>query len=74
MAAAENADSTGAGVQAVTVDEGDAGTRLDRWVRRRAPGLTQGRIEKLLRTGQLRVDGARARAGQRLEAGQTVRI
>ena len=72
--AAANPDSIGAGVQAVTVDEGDAGTRLDRWVRRRAPGLTQGRIEKLLRTGQLRVDGARANAGQRLEAGQTVRI
>jgi len=36
--------------------------------------LTHGRLEKLLRTGQVRVDGARAKANTRLEAGQTIRV
>jgi 23S rRNA pseudouridine955/2504/2580 synthase len=56
----------------VTADE--AGLRLDRWFRRHAPGLSHGRLEKLLRTGQIRVDGARAKAGLRVQEGQLVRI
>jgi 23S rRNA pseudouridine955/2504/2580 synthase len=56
----------------VTADE--AGLRLDRWFRRHLPGLTHSRLEKLLRTGQVRVDGARARAGDRVHEGQLVRI
>ncbi len=56
----------------VTADE--AGLRLDRWFRRHAPSLTHGRLEKLLRTGQIRVDGARAKAGDRVQEGQLVRI
>jgi 23S rRNA pseudouridine955/2504/2580 synthase len=48
--------------------------RLDRWFKRRIPGLTHGRLEKLLRTGQVRVDGAKAKSGQRLEAGQKIRV
>jgi 23S rRNA pseudouridine955/2504/2580 synthase len=62
------------GVETVTVPADEAEQRLDRWFRRRFPGLTQGRLEKLLRTGQVRVDGKRAKAAQRLEAGQAVRI
>lgn len=50
------------------------GLRLDRWFRRRYPDLTHGRLEKLLRTGQVRVDGKRAKSGFRLVAGQTVRV
>lgn len=61
-------------VEHLTVDADEAGVRLDRWVKRRRPGLTQGRIEKLLRTGQIRVDGARAKSNLRLEAGQDVRL
>ena len=61
-------------VQSVTVAEGDAEQRLDRWFKRRYPALTHGRLEKLLRTGQIRVDGKRAQASLRLEAGQTIRI
>jgi 23S rRNA pseudouridine955/2504/2580 synthase len=57
---------------AVTDDEG--GVRLDRWLRRKFAGLSQGQIEKSLRSGQIRVDGARAKSSQRLEAGQVVRI
>lgn len=58
----------------VDVVQGDAGARLDRWFKRRYPHLSQGRIQKLLRTGQIRVDGARAKANQLVETGQTIRI
>jgi 23S rRNA pseudouridine955/2504/2580 synthase len=58
--------------QAVTEDEAEI--RLDRWLRRHFPVLTQGMIQKLCRTGQIRVDGKRVEAATRLDAGQTVRI
>ncbi|MEO0451919.1 MAG: RluA family pseudouridine synthase [Pseudomonadota bacterium] len=56
-----------------TVSAKEGGVRLDRWVKRRLP-MTQGELEKLLRTGQIRVDGARAKANTRLEAGMAVRL
>ncbi|HAK63686.1 MAG TPA: RluA family pseudouridine synthase [Alphaproteobacteria bacterium] len=56
------------------VESEEAGLRLDRWFRRRFPQLAHGRLEKLLRTGQVRVDGGRAKAGLRLDAGQMVRV
>jgi 23S rRNA pseudouridine955/2504/2580 synthase len=56
----------------VRADDGDV--RLDRFIRRRFPELSQGQIEKLIRTGQVRVDGARAKAADRVSAGQTVRV
>ncbi len=62
------------GAEEITVQPGEAGARLDRWLKRRFPGLTQGHVEKWLRTGQVRVDGARARANQRVEEGQQVRV
>ncbi len=62
------------GVQTLTVEGEEAGQRLDRWFKRHFPVLTHGRLEKMLRTGQVRVDGRRARANTRLEAGQSVRI
>lgn len=52
----------------------EADLRLDRWLRRRFPGLTQGRIEKLCRTGQIRLDGQRVTAGTRLVPGQRLRL
>lgn len=48
--------------------------RLDRWFKQRFPGIGHARLQKLVRTGQIRVDGARAKAGTRLEGGQKVRI
>ncbi|MGA8194302.1 MAG: RluA family pseudouridine synthase [Acetobacteraceae bacterium] len=57
-----------------TVTEDEADIRLDRWFRRHFPGLTQGAIQKLCRTGQVRVDGHRAEAATRLSAGQSVRV
>ena len=61
-------------VETRTIAEDEAGLRLDRWFSRHFPHLTHGRLEKLLRTGQVRVDGARAKANVRLEAGQLVRV
>jgi 23S rRNA pseudouridine955/2504/2580 synthase len=61
-------------VSQIGVTQEEDGVRLDRWFKRRFPMLTHGRLEKLLRTGQVRVDGARAKANVRLEAGQVVRV
>jgi 23S rRNA pseudouridine955/2504/2580 synthase len=62
------------GVQTLTVAPDDADIRLDRWFKRHFPDLGHGRLEKLLRTGQIRVDGRRAEAGDRLAPGQLVRV
>lgn len=62
------------GVQMITVSEDDAGQRVDRWLRRLFPHVSQGRIEKMCRKGELRVDGGRVKASARVEAGQTVRV
>lgn len=59
-------------IQTVAEDEGD--TRLDRFLRRRYPALTQGMLQKMCRTGQIRVDGARVDASARLQPGQAVRV
>ncbi|MDB5369400.1 MAG: pseudouridine synthase [Roseomonas sp.] len=61
-------------IQHRTVHAADAESRLDRWFRRHFPQLTQGALQKLLRTGQIRVDGKRAEASLRLERGQEIRI
>ncbi len=63
-----------AGVQTMAVTEDDAEIRLDRWFRRHFPELSHGRLEKLLRTGQVRVDGRRARGSTRLATGQKIRV
>jgi 23S rRNA pseudouridine955/2504/2580 synthase len=62
------------GVESITVKIDDADQRLDRFLKRRYPALGQGRIEKLLRTGQIRVDGKRAKSSQRLAPDQVVRV
>ena len=59
---------------AQTVSEAEAGLRLDRWFKRHYPTLTHARLEKLLRTGQIRIDGQRVKSGERLEAGQIIRV
>ena len=56
----------------VGADEGEV--RLDRWFRRHFPEIGHGRLHKLLRTGQVRVDGRRAQANARLSPGQAIRI
>lgn len=61
-------------VQTRAVSEDEAGLRLDRWFQRHFPALGHGALQKLLRTGQVRVDGKRAEAKDRVEPGQTVRL
>ncbi|MGG6430134.1 RluA family pseudouridine synthase [Acetobacter ghanensis] len=58
----------------LTVSEDEAGIRLDRYFRRHYPHLTQGALQKLCRTGQIRVEGKRVEASTRLEPGQSVRV
>jgi 23S rRNA pseudouridine955/2504/2580 synthase len=62
------------GVQQIEVGREEGEVRLDRWFKRRFPALTHGRLEKLLRTGQVRVDGGRAKASQRVQPGQVIRV
>ncbi len=58
----------------LTVADDETDLRLDRWLRRHRPGLPQSAIQKLCRTGQVRVDGHRVEAATRLAAGQAVRV
>ena len=62
------------GVQTVTIATDDADQRLDRWFKRQFPQISQGRLEKMCRKGEIRVNGGRVKAATRLEAGQVVRV
>ncbi|MGI9357514.1 MAG: RluA family pseudouridine synthase [Rhizobiaceae bacterium] len=57
-----------------TVDSDESGMRLDRWFKLHFPGVGFGKLQKLLRSGQIRVDGGRVKTSSRLEAGQVVRV
>lgn len=61
-------------VQTFEIGADDGDQRLDRWFKRMFPQVTQGQLQKLLRTGQVRVDGKRVEASTRIEAGQIVRV
>ncbi|WP_068118489.1 RluA family pseudouridine synthase [Tropicimonas marinistellae] len=61
-------------VQQIEVGADEAGQRLDRWFRNRFPHVGQGRIEKMCRKGEVRLDGGRVKTSTRIEAGQTVRV
>ena len=61
-------------VQRIKVEPDDTDQRLDRWLRRRFPDLAYGQLAKWVRTGQVRIDGHRAKPETRLEAGQEVRL
>jgi len=60
--------------QTARIAHDDNGIRIDRWFKRHYPALTHGRLEKLLRTGQVRLDGKRVKAADRVLSGQTVRL
>ena len=62
------------GVEQIKVDEDEDGMRLDRWFKQHYPGLGFGPLQKLLRSGQIRVDGGRAKSDTRVQAGQLVRV
>ena len=56
------------------VEPDDDGIRLDRWFKRHLPDASFNLVSRWARTGQLRVDGKRATPGDRLEAGQEIRV
>ncbi len=62
------------GVTTLTVSAAEGEQRLDRWLKRRFPQITQGAVEKMCRTGQLRVDGGRVKAASRVAPGMVVRV
>jgi 23S rRNA pseudouridine955/2504/2580 synthase len=61
-------------VETIAVAEGEGGLRLDRWFRIHFPDITYGHLQKLLRSGQVRLDSKRVQANARVEAGQQVRV
>ncbi len=61
-------------VRTLYVDAGEDGVRLDRWFKRRWPHLTHVQLQRLFRSGQVRVDGSRAKADSRLAAGSVIRV
>lgn len=63
-----------AGVEQIKIEPDEDGMRLDRWFKQHYPGLGFGPLQKLLRSGQIRLDGGRAKSDTRVQAGQLVRI
>lgn len=61
-------------VQRIDVADDDGGIRLDRWFKRHVPDLGFGPLSKMLRKGEVRVDGKRADGKTKIEAGQELRI
>jgi len=63
-----------AGARTFTVGEDDHGIRLDRWFRRHMADASFNIVSRWARTGQLRLDGKRVAPGDRIEAGQVIRV
>jgi 23S rRNA pseudouridine955/2504/2580 synthase len=61
-------------VVTLKVKEDERGMRLDRWFKEHYPALPFGHLQKLLRTGRVRVDGGRVKTSTRLDPGQSVRV
>ena len=62
------------GVRKIRVDDELAGQRIDNFLRRELPGVPKGRLYRLIRRGEVRVNGGRVKAERRLQAGDEVRI
>ncbi|GHF24609.1 pseudouridine synthase [Kordiimonas sediminis] len=62
------------GVQNLTVQPDDDGTRLDRWFKRHFPDVSFGRLQKAMRKGEVRLDGKRVKGKEHVATGQTIRI
>ncbi|MDX1508456.1 MAG: RluA family pseudouridine synthase [Woeseiaceae bacterium] len=61
-------------VRKVRIDDDHAGQRIDNFLRRELPGVPKGRLYRLLRRGEVRVNGGRVRAEYKLAAGDEVRL
>ncbi|MDA9008646.1 RluA family pseudouridine synthase [Alphaproteobacteria bacterium] len=62
------------GVTIVEVSRDEDGQRLDKWFKKHYPNLPFGRLQKLMRSGQVRLDGGRIKTDTRVQAGQEVRV
>ncbi len=62
------------GVRKILIDDEQAGQRIDNFLRRQLPGLPKGRLYRILRRGEVRVNGGRVRAAYKLVGGDEVRI
>jgi 23S rRNA pseudouridine955/2504/2580 synthase len=63
-----------ASLETRTVGPDESGMRLDRWFKAHFPDLSFGHLQKLIRSGQVRVDGGRVKTSTRLAPGQAVRV
>ena len=61
-------------VRKVRVDAEQAGQRIDNFLRRELPGVPKGRLYRILRRGEVRVNGGRIRAEYKLQEGDEVRV
>ena len=61
-------------VETIRVKDDESGLRLDRWFKIHFPDVGHGYLQKLLRSGQVRVDSKRVEANLRLDSGQEVRV
>ena len=62
------------GIEQRTVTADEAGMRLDRWFKTHFPGLGFGHLQKLLRTGQVRVDGKRVDTGKKMRSPELLKL
>jgi len=67
-------DSVVTKVRKVLIDREQAGQRIDNFLRRELPGVPKGRLYRLLRRGEVRVNGGRIRAEYKLQEGDEVRV
>ena len=70
--AAEGTRQTG--VRKIIIDNEQAGQRIDNFLRRQLPGVPKGRLYRIIRRGEVRVNSGRVRAEYKLEPGDVVRI
>ena len=70
----DDRSSVSTGVRKVRISDDQAGQRIDNFLRRELPGLPKGRLYRILRRGEVRVNGGRVRAEYKLRTGDEVRI
>ena len=56
------------------IGEDEAGMRLDRWLHRRFPDVSNSHLMRIVRKGEVRVSGKRADVSTRLATGESVRV
>jgi len=62
------------GVQNREVEQDDDGIRIDRWFKRHFPEVSFGQLQKIMRKGEVRLNGKRVKGKERLETGQMIRV